>query len=359
MDNQRPDRDDDPYDSVSLPAGAVREQIVSKDRLRTGHDRVTGLSGAVHGCFVCSAPVRVGTGVFELDNRALYQPMFRVGDKPTIPGSSIKGAVRSVVEAITASCILTKAKVPNSLMPCAITDLDHPSGAKLCPACRIFGAQGFLGRVALTDAPLVNGETARERLPWLWAPQDDQRERYYRVGKPKGRKFYRHGATEHGPVQSEVCGRGSAFRLRVDFRDLTNAELGLLLIGLGCAPDGQPAIRHKLGGSKPSCCGSVNFVLEQLRVENPMARWSRGAGAESHGQKDAGEVAAQDAAGGDAPKHASEEVQQEADTYMEAALDNESGLILAVQYGELLSILADPAGTGHSCGYQPRPGGHD
>ena len=363
MNDQQPNHDDETYDFVSLPPSAAREQIVTKDRSSTGHDRVTGLSGAVHGCFVCFAPVRVGTGVFELSGSAkkpvLYQPMFRVDDKPTIPASSIKGVVRAVVEGITASCILTKATNVQGLQPCTVTDLDRPASVKLCPACRIFGAQGFLGRAAFTDAPLVKGKTSEEKLPWLWAPQDDQRERYYRGGKPKGRKFYRHGATEKGPVKSEVCGRGSVFRVRVDFRDLTKAELGLLLIGLGCAPAGQQAIRHKLGGSKPSCCGSVDFVLEHLRIDDPMARWSGASGVEPNGQTDAGELAAQEATGSDAPKQTSKEVQDEANTYMDAALDKKSGLILTAQYAQLLNILADPAGTGHTCGYQPRPGGHD
>jgi len=272
--------EDGPYDFVPLADSVMLERLLTGtgDAKRTGHDAATGCAGTIRGMYTAATPVRVGTGIFELGTSSeeplIYQPMFRVAGTPAIPGSSLKGAVRSVVEAITASCIQTSASVMR-LRSCSIKKDIDPNMAELCPACRIFGAQGFLGRVAFDDARLLEGDTTFADLPALWRPRKEQRKRYYRPdGKPKGRKFYRHGYPETGDIPSEICPASSVFSVRVDFHDLSPAELGLLLIGIGCqtAQDNRPMM-HKLGGSKPSCCGSVKFRLKELHVATPAKRW--------------------------------------------------------------------------------------
>src|SRR5262245_30641985 len=88
-----------PYGFVSL----------SKDRAELeaprGHDRyhANTLTGTLTGTITALSPVHVASGTIELSSGRypLVKAHFRCGDKPTIPGSSLKGAIRSIVEAIS------------------------------------------------------------------------------------------------------------------------------------------------------------------------------------------------------------------------------------------------------------------
>lgn len=72
----------------------------------TGHDRYTGLCGRITCELIPLTPLCVPDServTWELDGQHPRFPFFRVGDQPSIPGSSIKGAVRSLFETITQS----------------------------------------------------------------------------------------------------------------------------------------------------------------------------------------------------------------------------------------------------------------
>ena len=56
---------------------------------------------------------------------------------------------------------------------------------------------------------------------------------------------------------------GPRFRLRVDFENLSEAQLGLLLVALG---QGAPKLHPKLGGAKPACCGSVEVQIAEVQT---------------------------------------------------------------------------------------------
>jgi hypothetical protein len=228
----------------------------------TGHDRYSQLTGSIEGVITALSPVHIASGNIELTGRqpSLVKAHFRCGDKPTIPGSSLKGAVRSIVEAISnpPSCArITHARfdtLPQVARQCR-------DKSKLCIACRMFGAMGYLGRVQFHDAPLSEGETEIVTIPSLFAPRSRERV-YFTGGRVKGRKFYKHGLEggepARGNVPIEVCTKGSRFGLRVDFVSLSRDELGLLLAAMG---QGDPPLFPKFGGGKPACCGSVRIEL--------------------------------------------------------------------------------------------------
>ena len=94
------------------------------------------------------------------------QPIIKIGGVPVIPGSSIKGALRSITESIFSQsgidvCI-PGASIPKTerrkrqgadyardlgrLPPC-----DHSKG-NVCPVCDIFGAASLSGRATFLDA---------------------------------------------------------------------------------------------------------------------------------------------------------------------------------------------------------------
>jgi hypothetical protein len=252
--------------------------VLRRDPLFTqGHDRVApdSLSGRLEGRLRVLTPLHVGTGTFERTARVLPAlaaetplvfPLVRAGDGPVVPGTTLKGALRAVVEAITASCLTVRGQATrllppplHALRPCTRRDA-------LCPACRLFGGQGYLGRLRVADAPLVEGSTTVALVPERHAPRSG------RGAPPPGRRFYGHGRPAAGTVPVEVFAEGSALAWRLDFASLQPPELGLLLIALG---QGEPSPRLKLGGYKPACFGSVEFGVASLSLDDPAERWLR------------------------------------------------------------------------------------
>lgn len=51
------------------------------------------------------SPVFVGSGFEKSENEILYKSFIRFLDKPVIPGSSIKGMLRTICQAVSYSCI--------------------------------------------------------------------------------------------------------------------------------------------------------------------------------------------------------------------------------------------------------------
>ena len=89
----------------------------------------------------------------------------------------------------------------------------------------------------------------------------------------RGRKFYQHGseqATGNTPI--EVCKVGSEFTGVLNFTNLSDAQLGLLLVALGQSK--TYPLYLKLGGAKPACYGSLEVNIKQLTIDNPQARYS-------------------------------------------------------------------------------------
>lgn len=244
-----------PYAFVPISEGEA------KRKAPVGHERYQDNlhTGTITGTLVALSPVHVASGNIELTGGkpSLVKAHFRRNDRPTIPGSSLKGAIRSIVEAISdpPSCLrVTQAR----------SDLQPPNvrrcvdKERLCIACRMFGAMGYLGRVRFADALLSEGETETVHIPSLFAPRTRERV-YLDGGRVKGRKFYMHGQrglTARGNVPVEACPAGSRFNVIVHFENLEAQHLALLITALG---QGQTRLYPKLGGGKPACCGSVEI----------------------------------------------------------------------------------------------------
>ena len=244
-----------PYAFVPIPeARAEQKHPAGHDLYKEGL-----LTGSIAGLLVALSPVHVASGNVELTSGkpSLVRAHFRRNGRPTIPGSSLKGAIRSIVEAISQppSC-LRVTKAPSAQLPPSAERCRKKE--RLCIACQMFGAMDYMGQVRFADALLPSGMTETAHIPSLFAPRPRERV-YLERGLVKGRKFYVHGQrgrVAHGNVPIETCPAGSQFPLSVQFENLEPKQLTLLLIAMG---QGQPRLFPKLGGGKPACCGSVEI----------------------------------------------------------------------------------------------------
>ena len=219
---------------------------------------------------VVSQYLFVGSGSYDFNPNAkndevdVWFTFYRRNGKVCIPGSSIKGAIRSIVEAISNSCFSVKNKedrVRKSYRKCQ--DLND-----LCPACRLFGLAGkrdsYKGRINFSDAiPERRLETRIIKIQELWSPKKS---------KENARKLYLNGdfsfqrdeKPERGARFVEVVPRGSIFKSRLFFENVKKSELGLIFHALGWQYENQSlsytAFYPKIGGAKPRCLGAVKFI---------------------------------------------------------------------------------------------------
>jgi hypothetical protein len=133
---------------------------------------------------------------------------------------------------------------------------------RLDVAQRLFGAMGYRGQVRFSDAHLTGNETEIVPTPPLYRPRSESINTYFDGRQVKGRKFYMHGKPASGDLPLEACPVDSHFSFTMDFENITEGELGLLLLALGL---GEPRLWPKLGGAKPACLGTLE--VQELCLE--------------------------------------------------------------------------------------------
>jgi CRISPR/Cas system CSM-associated protein Csm3 (group 7 of RAMP superfamily) len=261
-----------PYDFVEIP----------KDKIRTskpyGHQiyRQDSLSGQIEGFIIARSPVHVASGLLEPREDRQYplvKAYVRSNDKPIIPGSSLKGCIRSITEALTHSYLPVRGRdsrdLPDELQVPRLRFKEKPK--EIDRASQLFGVLDYQGLVYFHDAVLIEGETTVVPSVQLFRPRPDMRHIYRDEDRPRGRKFYQHGKLAKGNLPLEACPEGSKFALRVTFENLKAADLGLLLTALG---HGNTKFWPKLGGHKPACLGTIEFQDLQIRVLDQKASYS-------------------------------------------------------------------------------------
>lgn len=260
-----------PFDFVPFVSRVERERVPGHDRFHLdGY-----FSGQLDYELMARSHIFVSSGNYALSEdigfapgeviRSCYRVTVDGQSVPAIPGSSFKGAVRAIAEAVSKSCIgVTRVRREMLPGPKALARTCRPPN--LCPACAIFGAMGRLGRVSFNDALLTKGKTTLYRIPALYRPRPVQARRVYldRKGKYKGRKFYFHGQKVEDPKggRAEVIAEGSKLTGRLDFTNLGPDELGLVFFALGL--DGS--FRPMLGGGKPVCLGAIEVMPRSLAL---------------------------------------------------------------------------------------------
>ncbi|HLH60937.1 MAG TPA: RAMP superfamily CRISPR-associated protein [Ktedonobacteraceae bacterium] len=217
-----------------------------------------------------------------------------------IPGSSLKGMLRTVVETISNGCLTLydgsyehnkvnyRRAVPAGFQKCS-------DNTNLCIACRIFGmlrerTEGvFLGKVNIGDA-LVIHETLASYGPMYTAALVDPKPRHadFYLDPSRahiaGRKFYFHHhyddlLTAENLLPTKTGGyynryidpidKDTGFHVRIDFTNLEQEEFGAFLYALTL----EQTMRHKIGYGKPLGLGSILITPTSLTLIDYTARY--------------------------------------------------------------------------------------
>ena len=249
-----------PFAFVPLPRSVDRNRPAKHDRYQ--QNRTTG---RIHGTIKALTPIHVGSGIIDFGKHVnqqveLIKSAIRTKGEIVIPGSSLKGAIRSVVEAISKSCVCkTRVSLPRGPLEQFRECRKNNRNERLCITCRMFGAMGYQGNIAIHDAPLIQGNIETRRVPILERPRRNNQ------GRPM-RKFYKHGEVAIGGTAFEACEVDSIFQFSVQIDNLSHAEWGLFFTALGKHP--EHPFNLKIGGAKPRCFGSVDFNIDEIHIDD-------------------------------------------------------------------------------------------
>ena len=212
--------------------------------------------------------------------------------KPVIPGTSLKGMLRSLAEVVGGGCF--------------ITDRDNhcKDPDNLCITCRMFGmlSKGDVhkGQVSPGDGifqddrpkkktvSIIQGRPKKEHSSFYKNPVSgdwamDMMKMYFHQPKRTDDVFQISASLKSRAVNKQMLEPGHNFKFTVSFENLRDQELNLLLYVLALeedvqvtlTPEGLPPVklkgpmRHKLGNAKGQGPGSCHVLLEELTLYAP------------------------------------------------------------------------------------------
>ncbi|MEA5573548.1 RAMP superfamily CRISPR-associated protein [Calothrix sp. UHCC 0171] len=265
-----------PYQFVSFPREGPHLEKPA------GHDKFKFDKNQLHGTLCLKLHVQtslhVSTGIVapgsDIGSRvALIKTMTQGTEKQLlIQGSSLKGCIRSVYEAITNSTLGIITRDKHKRYKKQIPEERQPRNNKneLCPASRVFGALDWQGLIEFNDAKCESIDFSTGFMPSLYRPRPEPGSAYFDMrGKVAGRKFYYHTirAIEKGQNQEiavQQAAKAYTFTTQLQFKNLQPEELGTLLVILG--QDNKYPIALKVGAGKPIGMGTMTVEITQARV---------------------------------------------------------------------------------------------
>lgn len=268
----------------------VSREEVAREKPAYRH-RWEGLAGRLYCSLEALTPLLIGSskgdGHFIRSGRT---------NQPFIPGTSLKGMIRSLFELIGNACIPFPNGYADAQHQLSQAATGKGENWRLDIAARTFGylnrGEVFAGLIRFTDGELA--DPARESGPFkivVGQPRPEEHTPFY--PDRQRRKFYHHhvGATGLVPAPSTITQTrtvyplpaGVRFRFQVHFENLREEEFHLLLYCLvleeqvrvtlskeALGPKAQEPVtltgplRHKLGACKPQGGGSVHIRIDRM-----------------------------------------------------------------------------------------------
>lgn len=290
----------------------------AKKSSATTHEKFSGISGKIK-CQLTTKTRTLVAGNRERNVKELEQVCNYAGI-PILPASSLKGVIRSVAETVANGCYILFDKrysythihaKKNVNITNKISGVASPACSnknELCICCRLFGMiskqtdeneEGrfvFQGKVMIGDSIAQNvkcldGSFNNTLLvKGLMNPKPHHEKFYVNTNKIRGRKFYYHRNdadiqtipnVEPGPydkIFTRWIKRDSDFNFSVEFMNLTEEELGLLLYALELEEilvnNEKVGMYHKIGMAKALGFGSCEIKITELKlIDNPQSRY--------------------------------------------------------------------------------------
>ncbi|RCX13508.1 CRISPR/Cas system CSM-associated protein Csm3 (group 7 of RAMP superfamily) [Anaerobacterium chartisolvens] len=206
------------------------------------------LNGRIRLEITTQTPIFIGSGYEEIEEGELWKCFQRYGGSPVIPGSTLKGVMRTISQCVSYSCASVDRK----------RDLPFSTGMCNCIVCKTYGKMGLKGCVSFGEFVSQNAETGKVLIPIQMTPDISKREIYYKGDKLRGIKLYRHGdyrLLENAQVPVEAVMEGAVFKGELMFSGLHGRQLELLCYSLGLDGSFIP----KIGGNKAGFFGSCEI----------------------------------------------------------------------------------------------------
>ncbi len=220
-----------------------------------------------------------------------------------VPGSSLKGMLRCVVETLGNGCLTLfdgsyerggkinyKREVPDNFQRCN-------DNSQLCIACRIFGMLSergrgvFLGKVNIGDARVYPDQVHLYDPIYtkpLMEPKPHHASFYLDKDRKHiaGRKYYFHHSPDYPPLTEKGLIRfgntpanryirpldyDTKFHFSLDFTNLEADEFAVLLLAIALEKD----MRHKIGYGKPLGLGSISLSPTSLTLVDYTKRYTQ------------------------------------------------------------------------------------
>lgn len=293
-----------PYDFARIDWARPPER-----RLPVWHHRLTGQQTQRLYSGQLEVDVYAETPLFIADPRSVSpdpqkpaQSMQNQHGEYIIPGSSLKGMLRCLVETLGNGCLTLfdgryeRGRVDYTrALPDGFQHCDN--NTKLCIACRIFGmlmerTRGvFLGKVNIGDACAYTDEIYRyEPIYTLALMEPKPHHASFYLDEPgkhiAGRKYYFHHSPDLEPLAEkkiiymagkpanryiQPLDRDTKFHFRINFTNLEGDEFATLLLAIVL----EEHMRHKIGYGKPSGLGSIYLFPTRLTLVDYASRYTQ------------------------------------------------------------------------------------
>lgn len=193
------------------------------------------------GKIVTQEPLHIGSGESIKDPTEPDMPLIKLQNgQPYIPGSSLKGVIRTEFERISPE--LKK-------MVCSAED-GIPARCippNLCLACSLFGTQSHASKIIFRDAYLSEKEKDAEVIS-------------VRPGVQINRQSH---SVEQGPFKIEFIKKEVSFDFEVILENPSDLELGMLFTTINSLSDGS------IGGNISRGMGKVAINIDKILLFTP------------------------------------------------------------------------------------------
>ncbi|MHA1231266.1 MAG: RAMP superfamily CRISPR-associated protein [Candidatus Helarchaeota archaeon] len=211
------------------------------------------------------SPLYIGKGPFEItqiDNKCALK-LVHTNNRPYIPGSSLKGCIRTYFEYHEPHSCIINIKNRKNRENCRLRPDERD--ISLCKTCSLFGASGFSSRISITDAFPLN-KNLKLTINYRKSPRPKDRE-----NNERKRKYYLDVPINNTNISNkeiiQVFPINTKFSFKIRIQNPSDDELKTLFTAMNLCPEKFiPSLGSiKLGGMKDQGFGKIKFDIIKIR----------------------------------------------------------------------------------------------